>query len=143
MTEPIPLREYLERALTDYIRYHEALHADHSLAHGREHMMYQEAIQKAEEAMTARLEGMNEFRQQLTAERALYVTRDQIDARDKALDAQLEHLQAAMTESMRQLALRVSALEQYRAHMEGRLVMLGIAFTILVFVVNVALRFIS
>jgi hypothetical protein len=143
MTEPIPLRAFLEQKIDDYKQAHTALHADHSLAHAREHAMYQEAIKKAEEALTARLHEMNQWRQQLTAERALYVTRDQIDARDKQLDTQLDQLQSNATESLRQLATRVSALEQYRAHMEGRLVMLGIAFTILVFVVNVALRFIS
>jgi hypothetical protein len=49
----------------------------HNKAHEREHAMTETAVTKAEESMTMRLESMNEFRQQITNERAMYLTRDE------------------------------------------------------------------
>lgn len=43
--------------------------------HRREHILIHEAVQKAETSVDKRLEGMNELREQITSERAIYLTR--------------------------------------------------------------------
>lgn len=60
-------------------RAHRREHDIHENAHRREHEQYKERVQAASNTMELRLAGMNEFREQLTAERATYVTRRELD----------------------------------------------------------------
>lgn len=53
--------------------------ADH-ISHEREHKLTQDALEKALKANDTRLEGMNQFRQQLQEERSRFVSRDLFDA---------------------------------------------------------------
>lgn len=53
----------------------------------------QRAIDKAEEAVEKRLEGMNEFRQQLNEERANYLTLESWEQQKQALVSRIEVLE--------------------------------------------------
>lgn len=57
----------------------------------------QVALDKAEHALSLRLEAMNEFRDQITRERALYVTRDQLDLSIKVLASSISPLQSSQS----------------------------------------------
>ena len=57
----------------------------------------QVALDKAEQALSLRLEAMNEFRDQITQERALYVTRDQLDLSMKIVTTTVQPIQTAQT----------------------------------------------
>lgn len=48
MTEPVPLREYLERIHDEYVAGHQREHIAHADAHAREHSLNKQAIDKAE-----------------------------------------------------------------------------------------------
>lgn len=90
-----------------------------------------EATDLARSEMERRLSEMNEFRAQLASERMTYVSRDMLDAR----------LGSAMAE-VRSNAMRISQLEQDRANLQGRVWAGGVFFTIVVTLLNIALRFI-
>ena len=59
---------------------HKHEHALHEQAHSVEHEDYRTRIDTATAALNHRLDGMNEFRAQLTEERSTYVRRDMLDA---------------------------------------------------------------
>jgi len=62
--------------------------------HIESHILYSErAVDKAEEAMTKRLEGMNEFRSQLTDQSKMFMTIDTYDVNHKLLESKIEALQ--------------------------------------------------
>ena len=62
--------------------------------HIESHIVYSErAVDKAEEAMTKRLEGMNEFRSQLTDQSKMFMTIDTYDVNHKLLESKIEALQ--------------------------------------------------
>ena len=82
------------------------------------------AISKADEAMTVRLEAMNQFRFQLDRERGSYVTLDRMD------------------DKIGPLVGRLDALERAQSNLAGRMAAAGIGLTVLMFAIGVALRFI-
>jgi len=88
----IPLRDYIERRLEDLDRRYEQRFSD-GLA----------AIQKAEDAINARLAGMNEFRDALKDQSGKMATRLELET----------------------LANTVAELRRAKAHLDGRLVMLA------------------
>jgi hypothetical protein len=51
------------------------------------------ALEKAEKALDVRLDGMNQFRQQITNERGEYVTRSELALQIQALKAEMKPLQ--------------------------------------------------
>lgn len=55
----------------------------------------EKAIKKAEEDMTVRLEGMNEFRSQINSERSNYVTRELLEKDKETTDTRLKLLEKA------------------------------------------------
>jgi hypothetical protein len=62
--------------------------------HIESHILYSErAVEKAEEAMCARLESMNEFRAQLTEQSKQFVTYDVYNSNHKILEVKIEGLQ--------------------------------------------------
>lgn len=82
--DSIPLREYVDLQF-DTVRKQigvlekgiQTTAEAHNRSHEREHAMTEQAILKADEAMTIRLENMNQFREQLTLERTSYLTKDE------------------------------------------------------------------
>lgn len=62
--------------------------------HIESHILYSErAVDKAEEAMCKRLEGMNEFRSQLSDQSKTFLTVTVYDANHKLLETKIEALQ--------------------------------------------------
>jgi hypothetical protein len=95
-TQHIARRSDLDVALRDYLqvqidameqrslmRYHEL----HDMI-DRRIVGVQTAVDKAENALNVRLEGMNELRSQMGAQRAEFATNDKLDALDRAMRAQ-------------------------------------------------------
>ena len=125
-------REYLESRIAaveatiarDIVAVRE-LQAAHATAHEREHQSVQLAISKAEDSLTVRLEGMNQFRQQLDRERGSYVTRTQLDDRLAALNKEAE-----------EAAKRISVLEAQMARLSGWFAAASVALTVSMFVLN-------
>jgi hypothetical protein len=120
----------LATALSDHQREHEI----HINAHAKEHEYTNLAIIKAEGSLDKRLEGMNEFRAQLSSQTATFVTREifdryskemaeKVDVAFKASNAKQEALTAAQTErhesEMRNLFLQVQTERELRKAFEG------------------------
>lgn len=105
-------------------------------AHAREHGMLREAIEKAEQGVNLRLEGMNELRAQINAERGSYLTTSTYDAKHEALTQKLDQAE-------RTLAGRIATLEQQSANTSGRFWALGVGLTLMVIAINVALHFVK
>ena len=79
---------------------HKREHDLHERAHNVEHEDYRTRIDTATAALNHRLDGMNEFRAQLTEERSTYVRRDMLDALDQVYrrdNAELATQLAALT----------------------------------------------
>ena len=112
------LREYLEQRLAAESTAREAAED----AHRREHALYRLALEKAETALTLRLEAMNEVRRQLDRQAAQFVPLPTYEARQEALQA------------------RISGLERQTANWAGRFWSLGVGLSILVVLLNVVLR---
>ena len=72
----------------------------------------QRALDLASTELNRRLEGMNELRQQLDRQAGTFVTREYVDATIQRIDS------------------RISALQEYRANMEGRVWAIGAGFAI-------------
>lgn len=94
----VTLREYIERLFHDYAE-----------AHQREHALTERAMERAREVVDARLEGMNELRNQLLSERGTYVRRELFDGQ---MEAQ---------------SRRIEQLERGESNLQGRLTMIGAA----------------
>jgi hypothetical protein len=82
-------------------------------SHTREHQLEHEAIEKAAEAVDARLEVMNEFRAQLSAERLQYLTREFYEVQHIALRGQM-NTTASLMES------RLLVLERWQYELQGQ-----------------------
>ena len=62
--------------------------------HIESHILYSEkAVEKAEESMCKRLEGMNEFRTQLADQSKTFITYNVYDANHKLLETKIESIQ--------------------------------------------------
>jgi len=90
--DTITLREYVDlscRRIADSVTALESrlteISREHTQSHAREHQMVELAVSKAETAMTERLAGMNEFRQQISDERGSYMTKAEFDRFENAL----------------------------------------------------------
>jgi chromosome segregation ATPase len=125
----IGLREWLEQRFAQ---------------HNREHQMIQDAVAKAEQSVNVRLEGMNELRAQINSERGSYLSRAEYDAKHEALAHAVDALERSMIAKIdnaeRTLASRIASLENAQANMAGRLWAVGVGLTIMVVVINVALK---
>ena len=89
-------------------------------------------IALAADALRDKLEHMNQFRQQIDAERALYVKRDQMDA-----------LLASRQVIVEQLIGRLEKLETWQANMLGRQLVFGGAVIALAGIVTLVLRLVG
>ncbi len=98
------------------------------------------AVEKAEQQMNARLITMNEFREQLQHQAALFATRAQLDDFRDALQKASDERHIAMRD-------RIEAIDKLIANWQGRLAILGAMWAIVVIfvsaLVNYTLRSIS
>ena len=83
------------------------------LAHQREHSLIQLAVDKANDALDRRLEGMNEFRAQLDRMGATLVTRDVLDVRLASVAQRLDKTDDSVEK-------RIGTLEQTITRSEGK-----------------------
>ena len=86
----------------------------------------------AADALREKLEHMNQFRQQIDAERALYVKRDGLDSLAKVHNADIERI-----------ALRVEKLENWQANVLGRQIVFGGAVVVVSVLINTVLRLVG
>lgn len=114
----VPLKEYLEGRISAM----ETQDAAQWESHRREHVLLKEAIDVAYSVLNGRLEGMNEFRGQINAERGDYVVKTVYEERHDR-----------MTE-------RLSELEKYKSNMDGKLWMLGTGLMAVTILLNLLLR---
>lgn len=85
-------------ALKAALEAHSREHMLHEQAHVREHEMSNIALNKAEDSMNRRLEGMNEFREQLNAQAAYFVNREVFEKTTKETDAKTDAAIAALAD---------------------------------------------
>lgn len=111
MSDPVPLREYIEARLT-------AIHADME----QRERISQRALQKAEEALLVRLETMNEFRAQIQDERGTLARRVDLEAHNVRL-----YKVEAKTEELDRSVIRI---DLSMGNVAGRLWTIGIALVI-------------
>lgn len=106
------------------------------------------AVAKAELAQEKRLEGVNEFRQQLSDQAAAFITRRELDARGSSIDIQIDALQQRLAELELRLTSRLdrgSGEDSARAEIKTdtreeanrRTLMLGVIVSVVVIVVNI------
>jgi hypothetical protein len=114
----VRLKEYLEELISAADRHVTA----EWTSHRREHALLKEAIDTAYSVLNGRLEGMNEFRAQINAERGQYVTKSIYDERYE------------------RLVERIAGLEKYKSNMDGKLWMLGTGLMAVTILLNLLLR---
>jgi hypothetical protein len=90
------------------------------------------ALTKAETATEKRFEGQNEFRQQLSDQTATFITR-----------RELETMRESWDERSNRVTDEVHELQRIGANMQGRLWALGAGVSVVVIVINVAIRFLG
>lgn len=117
-----------EKVLLERWAAHHREHLVHQDAHDREHIEYRDRIETATVVLDRRLDQMNEFRAQLTEERALYVRRDMLD--------EFRIASAKVTDAN---AARIRELETAKSNLEGRLWAVGMGIGALVIVINVVI----
>ena len=127
MTDPdlVSLKAHVEALLHKQA---EALDAAFR-AHRDVHEAQQRAIDKADSQMETRLSGMNEFRDTLRDQASHFVDSKHLEGLTISAQARYDALLA-----------RVSALEQARSNLEGRMTMLGIGMTVLIALASLASR---
>lgn len=109
-------RAALKAALDD----HHREHAVHETSHAREHAMNAEAIRVADVAMTARLESLNEFREQLRDQAKSFASSESVQQLTREFDRRIvetQKLAAGQYETNRQ---RIEMLEKGDVKQEGR-----------------------
>jgi DNA repair exonuclease SbcCD ATPase subunit len=106
--------------MNEEVRHERELREEWERAHEHVHELEHEAINKAEDAVNLRLEGMNELRAQINTERGKYVTRETFDAVNSSTDG------------------RLKTLENNKSNLEGRFWAIGAAFVILNVAIAVA-----
>jgi len=120
----IGLRDYVDVLLRAYCE-----------AHEKEHVLMAENASHAREAMDLRLKAMNEFRTQISNERASYLTQDKFDVKHEAL----ERVVVARIEFAEK---RVMELEKMVANMKGRSTAIAAAISIGLIVLQLFLHFV-
>jgi len=83
------------------------------------------ALSKAEQAMEARLERMNEFRDQINQERITYVKKEVLDAATEVLRAESQGYRVSVEKDFNVLDERLKKLEVVGGYDRGRNVTLG------------------
>jgi hypothetical protein len=81
------------------------------------------AVDKAEKAMNERLTGMNEFRDTLRDQASKFTTRTE-------MDVEIDSLKKALRD-----------LELFKSNLEGRLLIMGSVFAVVIIVLNVLIRY--
>ena len=127
----VSLRDYVDMRINDLQKQLELHIAAIQQQLDRRIVDANHATDLARQQMDKRLEGMNEFRQQLSEQANRLITREEVQAKQ---DAYIP----AINETQRRLSL----LETTQANMQGRMWAIGVGFTIITIGINIALHFI-
>jgi hypothetical protein len=110
------------------------------------------AVDLAQAGVNQRLEGMNEFREQLRSQAATFVTSTEIEAKMNTANAthaeQDRRLQLLEQNKLNvtahdTLEKRIQVLEQNIANLEGRFWAISVGFGVVTLAINIALHFIK
>jgi hypothetical protein len=124
----------------DAYKHETKLHAEN---HGNEHARDGEARKLALEGMEKRLEGMNEFRNQLKEQAATFARVEGLERERERINALEKNIpQAYFTkEAAEGFDKRLDVIEKYMANIQGRIAMLVIVWGVVVVVISIAIRF--
>lgn len=143
MSRPFPervtLREFLERGV-------QALGAQLSTyieTHRQEHAQLAGQVEGARRAVEARLDGMNELRSQITAERGLYVTRDYLDSRLNSMNTRIDDGTKLANTHFETNSHRIQETERARANLDGRFAAWGLVLTAIAVIVPVLISILA
>jgi len=126
-TDTVTLREYFERLWEEHAKVHlehQAAHSEHQAAHDREHRQAEVTAQADARKLDTRLEGMNQFREELTRLSATFPPSTVVDQRFVALqermDVTVTALERRYEADLKAQAIRIADLELSRANSAGR-----------------------
>lgn len=106
--------EHIKELLLQVIESNKQISHSWRAHHEETHIHEHEAREKAENAVNARLEGMNELRAQINNERGLFLLRDQYNERHEALvqrvSNEVERINARITSELERQSQRVQLL---------------------------------
>lgn len=135
MTDASHVREILDERQRAHIEEHRI----HELAHDREHLTTEQAIKTATITLDKRLDGMNEFRDQLRDQAATFIRREQleafIDRYEKAHDEVLLQI-ATEREERRANEGAKKGINQSTAVIVGTIGVAATLLTIVIIVIN-------
>lgn len=141
----VDLREFLEAQIATVRREIATLDrtivqtADvHARAHEREHAMTELAVTKAEEALTIRLEQMNEFREQITSERGTYPTKAELFEVMKRLEDLIVRNATDLESAFAKADERLKAVERFASDAKAQMGTLKALMGVLLFALAVA-----
>lgn len=126
--DSVSLRDYVERlisAQSDAIKV--ALDAQGKAletafaAHSEAHNLVQLAVEKAEIAMTHRMEGHNGLLDLLAKERGNFVTRDMLETKIDSMEKEIDARVQAGGVTIANLTVRITALERAQSEAQGRM----------------------
>ncbi len=126
----ISLEHYIDMRIADLTHYIDGLFSEEKLLD----TVRAAAVTATATELKEKLLEMNQFRAQLDTERGSYITQPLLDAR---LNAQHTEANAISTANEQ----RIRVLEGRVANYDGRLLMVGIGWTILTVVVGIVLHF--
>jgi len=98
--------------------------------HTDEHKQLAIALIKAEEAVNLRLEGMNEFRNQLSLQASTFLTRDAANEKERSY--------ALIADAAEK---RLGILERWQTGVDTKFWALGVAVTFFTIIINVLARY--
>jgi hypothetical protein len=110
----------------------------HAEAHNREHQANQIAIAKAEEALTIRLEAMNEFRAQITQERGTYSTKAEVGEIAKRLEELLTRNASDLEAASSKIDDRLKTVERFANNTQAQMGTLRALMVVVLFAITIA-----
>jgi D-serine dehydratase len=119
----------MEVSLKEYI---ESRMDEREKAHAAQIQNAERNLTLAADQLRERLERMNEFRRQIDGERALYVSRDQLDG-----------ILASRAATVGQALERIERLEKWQENLNGRLIVFGLAVVAMSGIIVAALRLVG
>jgi hypothetical protein len=108
-----------------------------------------EATRIASTALDKRLEGMNEFREQMNDWASRFSTREDVNATIRALSDRVSKLENQIAANMSRQEIsaqldgsdkRLNALESFKSNMQGRVVIIGVVAAVVPIAVEIFLR---
>lgn len=125
--EGVTLREYIEMLIEQRDKALK-LEADVALR----------AQERAEATLNARLEGMNEFREQLRAQAGTFATHKEVELKLDAVDTRIRAGNKELEIQLCAIDDRTKVLENLLANYQGRLWAVGAAVTVINLVIGIA-----